>query len=49
LKKKRYDVELNAANIENIIKLAIGFTNKSVYLKQSTVQIKAIRFLDNPL
>jgi hypothetical protein len=38
IEEKRYDVELKAANIENIIKLAIGFTNKSVYLKQSTVQ-----------
>jgi len=34
IEKKRYDVELKAANIKNILKLAIGFKSKSVFLKQ---------------
>jgi len=34
IEKKRYDVELKAADIHNILKLAVGFTSKSVYLKK---------------
>jgi hypothetical protein len=32
IEKKRYDVELKAANNHNIIKLAVGFTGKAVYV-----------------
>ena len=35
IEKKRYDVELKAANIHNILKLAVGFTSKAVYLKKN--------------
>jgi hypothetical protein len=35
IEKKRYDVELKAANIHNILKLAVGFTSKAVYLKNN--------------
>jgi hypothetical protein len=34
IEEKRYDVELKAENIHNILKLAIGFSSKDVYLKQ---------------
>jgi len=34
IEEKRYDVELKAASINKILKLAIGFTNKAVFLKQ---------------
>ena len=34
IEKKCYDVELKAANIHKILKLAVGFTSKAVYLKK---------------
>jgi len=38
IETKCYDVELKAAHIHNILKLAIGFSDKSVYLKQGTFE-----------
>ena len=34
IEEKRYDVELKAENIHDILKLAIGFSSKNVYLKE---------------
>jgi len=34
IEEKRYEVELKAENVHDIIKLAIGFSSKNVYLKQ---------------
>jgi len=34
IEENKYDTELKSLNIENIIKLAIGFRSKAVYLKQ---------------
>ncbi|KPA19663.1 9-O-acetyl-N-acetylneuraminate esterase [Candidatus Magnetomorum sp. HK-1] len=31
---KKYDVELKSAGVKNILKIAVGFTHKDVYLKQ---------------
>lgn len=34
INEKKYDVELKAAGIKNVLKIAIGFTGKDVYLKK---------------
>jgi len=33
--EKKYDIELKAAGVNDILKIAVGFTGKAVYLKQS--------------
>jgi hypothetical protein len=34
INEKKYDVELKAANVNDILKLAVAFTGKAVYLKK---------------
>jgi hypothetical protein len=35
IEEKRYDVALKSVNIHNILKIAVGFSSKSVHIKST--------------